>query len=101
MKLSDARRIVSKMVSWSMLSQGIPVEPVPGEITENLHTLLKANKLVEAANKRNKKKQMVIAERGIAALFVAANFSGDDPETADILAMHQTNIVVCLNKTQI
>lgn len=101
MKLTEARQIVGKMVGWLMLSQGIPVEPTPGIITENLSTLLKANKLVEAANKYNKKKQMVIADRGIAALFVAANFSGDNPETADILAIHQTNIVVCLNKTEL
>lgn len=116
MTVKEAKEIVGKMVLWSMLSQGVPLEEKPEQITEDLQTLLKANKIVEAANKRSQERidkivkekggwrgkrhvQMTIADRGIAALYVAANFPGDDPRNADILAMHKSNVVMCLNST--
>lgn len=115
MKIKEARNIVRKMIQWAMLAQGVPLDERPGLITEDLPTLLKANKMVEAANKRAQKRidnivkekggwegkrsvQMTIAERGIAALYVAANFPGDIPGNTDVLAMHNNNIVVCLDK---
>lgn len=114
MKIKEARKIVGKMVVWSMISQGIEPTERPCAITENLATLLKANEMVEKANKRSsdrvnkiveekgewhgtRKVSMTIADRGIAALYVAANFPGDDPKEADVLAKHNNNIVLCLN----
>jgi len=112
MKISEAKAIVGKMIRWSMLSIGVDVE-MPEPITEDLETLLKANKIVERANKRSRLRSektlktngmsgrtvsMTLDPRGIAALYVAANFHGDSPSTADILATHQNNIVFCINK---
>jgi hypothetical protein len=117
MKVSEAKQIVAKMINWSMLGQGVPLDKWPDPITENLQTLLRANRIVEQANQRSKKRMkkrmeegklsgsrkihMTIADRGIAALYVAANFQGDDPEHADILAMHGSSCVICLDKNQI
>lgn len=115
MKIKQAREIVGKMINWSMMGQGIDLPKRPEKITESLTDLIKANKMVEKANKRShdridkivKEKgswkgsrhiSMTIADRGIAALYVAANFPGDSPATADVLGMHNSNIVVCLNK---
>lgn len=117
MKIKEARAIVAKMVKWSMLSQGIDIE-TPDLITEDLQSLLKANRIVEKSNERSKKRidkivaekgswkgsrsvQMTIADRGIAAIYVAANFQGDKPETAEILSEHDGNIVLCLNKSML
>jgi len=117
MKLQEARNIVSKMVGWAMVNQGVISEgdeKYPEPITEDLETLLLANKIVDRANKRNKeyankqlKKKgksttrcvyMTIADRGIAALYVAANFEGDDIriKQADTLAYHQGNVLLCV-----
>lgn len=115
MDIKQAREIVGKMISWSMMAQGIELPKRPGKITETLSELIKANKMVEKANKRSQDRidkivkekgswsgkrsiQMTIADRGIAALYVAANFHGDRPATADVLGMHGRNIVVCLDK---
>ena len=115
MNIKQAREIVGKMISWSMMAQGIELPKKPEKITETLTELIKANKMVEKANKRShdridkiiKEKgswngkrsvQTTIADRGIAALYVAANFHGDRPATADVLGMHGRNIVVCLDK---
>jgi hypothetical protein len=118
MNIKEARAIVGKMTHWTILSQGIELNERPGQITEDLPTLLKANRMVEKANERSKKRidkivaekgswkgkrsiSMTIADRGIAALYVAASFEGDNPETADVLAMHNSNIVLCLDKRSI
>lgn len=110
MKISEARKIVGKMVQWSMLAQGIELDNVPEKITEDLPTLLKANRILEKYNERSKKRFVkIVAEKGIrkgrliilltledrqiAALYVAANFSGDA-----VLAMHNKNIVICLKE---
>lgn len=115
MKLKEARNIVGKMVQWSMLAQGVTLDEKPEPITEDLQTLLKANRMVKVANDRSQKRidkmvkekggwngsrrvQMTIADRGIAALYVAANFIGDNPNGADVLAMHADNVVFCLKK---
>ena len=115
MHIKQAREIVGKMINWSMMAQGVELPKKPEKITESLTELIKANKMVEKANKRShdridkivKEKgswkgkrsiQMTIADRGIAALYVAANFHGDRPATADVLGMHGNNIVVCLDK---
>ena len=113
MKLSEAKKIVGKMVQWTMLSQGITLNEKPDQITEDLATLLKANHMVVKSRERSNKRidkivaekgkwkgrrsiPMTIADRGIAALYVAANFQGDKPATADCLAMHNDNVVFCL-----
>lgn len=41
---------------------------------------------------------MTHADRGIAALYVAANFQGDPSDKADILAAHGDSLVFCLSK---
>lgn len=117
MKLQEARKIVSKMIGWTMVNQGVISEgdeKYPKPITEDLETLLLANKIVDSANKRNsayadkqlkqkgksstRRVYMTIADRGIAALYVAANFEGDDirMKQADTLAYHQGNIILCV-----
>jgi hypothetical protein len=118
MKISEARKIVGKMVLWSMITQGIEPEEKPEPLTEDLQTLLKANRVVEKANDRSRKRvqnilsekgqwkgrrsiSMTIADRGIAALYVAANFKGDHPTNADILAKHNDNLVFCLSQSKI
>lgn len=115
MKIEEARAIVGKMVLWLMIANGVEPKQRPGKITEDLQTLLRANRMVEAAKKRASKRidkivaekgawkgrrsmPMTIADRGIAALYVAANFPGDNPKTANVLAMHGDNIVFCLDK---
>ena len=107
MKISEAREIVGKMIYRAMRSQGIELDEKPKPITEDLQTLLKANKIVEMANKRALKKMgkhkigMTIADRGIAALYVAIHFAGDNPRKADFLSMYENNIVVCLDSNYI
>jgi len=112
MKLSEAKRILGKMVLWSMITQGIEPDEKPEPITEDLQTLLTANRMVEKANERSRKRveklgkgsrsvSMTIADRGIAALYVAANFTGDNPDNADILAKHKDNLVFCLGQSRI
>lgn len=110
MKLEEAQKIVSKMIGWSMVSNGIISEEddnYPEPITESLETLIEANRLVERENERQKelssngsrKISMTIADRGIAALYVAANFDPNDLrlEQADILAYHEGAAVLCVN----
>jgi hypothetical protein len=119
MKLSEARAIVAKMVQWSMIGMGVDNGRKPDPITEDLKTLLRANQMVENAEKRHTKRinkileekghykskghktQMILADRGIAALYVAANFQGDDPGTADVLGCHMDNLVFCLSRNAI
>lgn len=116
MKLSEARTIVGKMVSWLMVNQGIISpgdEQWPDPITEDLLTLLKANRLVERANERDDirckaqiektgkaigHRTMTVADRGIAALYVAANFKPDNPALGpvDTLAYHNGGAVICI-----
>lgn len=117
MKLKEARSIVSKMIGWIMVNQGVISkgdEKYPEPITEDLETLLMANKIVDRANKKNKayadkqfkekgksrtrRVHMTIADRGIAALYVAANFEGNDIRftEADTLAYHQGNVILCV-----
>jgi hypothetical protein len=115
MKISEAKAIVGKMVRWTMISQGIDLHDMPDRITEDLPTLLKANRIIQQANKRadarvkkivaekgswkgSRKISMTIADRGIAALYVAANFQGDPSDKADILACHEDSLVFCLSK---
>lgn len=102
------------MTKWTMISQGIECE-TPELITEDLKTLLKANEIVERANKRSSDRinkivaekgswkgrryvSMTHADRGIAALYVAANYQGDPSDKADILACHGDSLVFCLSK---
>lgn len=102
-------------MQWSMLAQGVTLDEKPEPITEDLQTLLKANRMVKVANNRSQKRidkivkengkwkgscrvQMTIADKGIATLYVAANFIGDNPNGANVLAMHGDNVVFCLNK---
>lgn len=117
MKLQEARNIVSRMIGWAMVNEGIISEgdeKYPEPITEDLETLLMANKIVDRANKKNRayadkqlkekgksrtrRVYMTIADRGIAALYVAANFEGDDIriKQADTLAYHQGNVLLCV-----
>lgn len=117
MKINEAITIVSNMIGWIMVNQGIISEGdknYPNPITESLETLLMANKIVDRANKKNKayatkqlkekgksktrKVYMTIDDRCIAALYVAANFEGDDirMKKADTLAYHQGNVLLCV-----
>jgi len=102
MKISEARKIVSKLSRWFMFSQGITTEK-PEPITEDLKTLIKAMDIVKRCNKKAMAKtgkhtiQTTMADRGIAALYVAANFTGDNPDTAEVLAIHGKNMVFCID----
>jgi hypothetical protein len=114
MSLSEAMKIVQKMCAWSMMAQGVPVGKEPEPITEDLQTLLSANRKVKKAKQKiikeirknpttpvTRKKQpirLTLSDRTIAALFVAANFPGNNPEKVDILGMHLDNIVLCVDK---
>lgn len=115
MNIKEARQIVKKMVLWTMIANGVTVNETPELITEDLPVLLKANRMVEAYKKRSDKRiakvieqkgewrgrslrPMTIADRGIAALYVAANFQGDNPNSADVLAQQGNNIVFVLDK---
>lgn len=102
------------MIKWTMIGQGIDINPTPAAITEDLKTLLKANEIIERYQARQSKQReklreqgrksfkyktsMTIADRGIAALYVAANFQGDPSEKADVLAAHGDSLVFCLSK---
>ncbi len=109
MKLKEAKEIVGKMVLWVMMAKGLEPKETPQPITEDLKTLLKANDIVEKHNKKlwgastTKQKTicMVLDERGIAAVYVAANFTGTSAQEVDVLAMHEQNIVLCLDKSQL
>lgn len=116
MKLNEARTIVGKMIGWAMVNQGIISpgdENFPNPITEDLMTLLRANRIIERANERadlrgkaqiektgkaTVRRSMTIADRGIAALYVAANFRPDNPTLGpvDTLAYHNGAAVVCI-----
>jgi hypothetical protein len=114
MSLSEAMRIVQKMSAWSMMAQGVPVGKEPEPITEDLQTLLSANRKVKKAKEKivkeirknpspplTRKKQpiqLTLPDRTIAALFVAANFPGNNTENIDVLSMHGDNIVLCIDK---
>lgn len=53
------------MVQWSMMSQGVPLDKTPEPITEDLITLLKANRIVEKSRERSRKRiDKIIAEKG-------------------------------------
>lgn len=121
MKLAEARKIVGKMIGWGFVNHGI-ISPedrnYPEPITESLETLILANKIVERANKRNQKyadkrmaevgharckRSMTIADRGIAAIYVAANFRPDNLlfEKADTIAMHGNSVLLCVDRRSI
>ena len=110
MKISEAKQIVGKMVLWTMMANGIEPNEKPDPITEDLETLLKANRICEKNNERTLKGrskkgtrtvQMTIADRGIAALYVAANYAGNTTEDCQVLGFHKDNIVLCLNKKEL
>ena len=115
MNIKEARKIVGKMVQWTMIANGVPIAETPELITEDLAVLLRANRMVEAYKERSNKRiakiieqkgewhgrrsvPMTISDRGIAALYVAANFYGDDPKKADVIAQQGNKIVFVLDK---
>ena len=118
MNIKEARKIVGKMVQWTMIANGVPISETPELITEDLPTLLKANNLVKRANKISqtriskivkekgswsgtRKMSMTIADRGIAALYVAANFTADNVTEADVIAQHGNAVVYVFDKRTI
>lgn len=95
MKLAEAKEIVSSIINWQFVLQGIKERE---EISENinlqeysLEDLIKANKLVTSNNNRKRKlaeywrkktgkqysttTQLVLADRLIAGVYTALNFT--------------------------
>lgn len=107
MKLKQAQDIVAKMVLWTMRANGITPKEIPQPITEDLKTLIRANDIVDKYNKipakegKSKTIHMTLADRGIAAIYVAANFQGTTTDEVQVLAEHNNNIVICLNKNEL
>lgn len=115
MTLKEAKEIVGNLVGYVMTSNGIkPPKPL-NPIKEDLITLLRANKMVKAANARAQKRidkivkvkgrwsgkriiPMTISDRDIASIYVAANFRGDDPKEPDPIAIYGSNMVLCINR---
>ena len=81
MKISEARKIVSDLISWEMFHLGVNEERTC-DINYTLEDMIKANKIVSKLNKRDTSKmvigktyhrkiQLTLSNRLIAAMYVA------------------------------
>lgn len=108
MKISEAKEIVGSMIKLQMQGFGIETEPVKTNLREySLEDLLKANKLVASNRERSRKMAeyhrqkghktngrsvpMIIADRGIAAMYTMLNFH---PSSEAIMSFNGLHLAV-------
>lgn len=107
MKQKDARLLIGNLVSCGLYANGI-IGDKPGKVEAELADMLKANRIIEQANKRARDKQqreggtcssqMTIADRGIAAMYVASAFAGGSPDEPNIIGYANGNYVIVISE---
>lgn len=107
MKQIEAKELVGNLVYCGLYANGI-IDDKPKNVTAKLSDLIKANRIVERANRRAQEKQrekggtcsmqMTIADRGIAAMYTAANFEGGSLNEPNIVGYANGNYVLVIHE---
>jgi len=107
MTLEEAKKLIGNCVYCGLYANGI-IDEKPERIEASLADLMEANRLVAEANEAAEEKQreeggscsiqMTIAERGLAAMYTAANFAGGSCEEPNIVGYANGNYVMVINE---
>lgn len=108
MKISEARKILKHMIQWCFYFQGLNQE-MPDSMDYSLEDMLKAGKVVEKAEDKQKgkinkegkrvtKRSLKIDPRGVAALYVAMSFEGGTGKNPNVVARYKNNFVCVVRK---
>jgi len=107
MTLETAKKLIGNCVYCGLYANGI-IDDKPERIEVSLADLMEANRLVAEANEAAEKKQreesgtcsvqMTVAERGLAAMYAAANFAGGSCEEPNIVGYANGNYVMVIHE---
>jgi hypothetical protein len=107
MTIEQARKLIGNLVACSIYAEGITDEK-PTKIEASLADIIEANRLVKEANDAAREKQrseggscsiqMIIADRGIAAMYAAANFAGGSPGEPNIIGYANGNYIMVIHE---
>jgi len=107
MTLDEAKKLIGNCVYCGLYANGV-IDEKPERIEASLADLMEANRLVAEANEAAEKKQweeggscsiqMTVAERGLAAMYTAANFAGGSCEEPNIVGYANGNYIMVIHE---
>jgi hypothetical protein len=107
MTIEKARELIGNLVQCGLYANGV-LDEKPANIEVSLAELMEANEIVKKANDEAREKQraeggscsiqMTVAERGIAAMFTAANFKGGSLSEPNIIGYGNGNYLLVVHE---